>query len=179
MKHSLFIFFFFIFFTACHTQPKNFTYSYEKKNTGLDQLIHLNGYYISEHACDSSFYSIYKFSPDGLFYIATTSQLTNELIQCFNNDNNNLCKYVLKGIYILDGNIIKTQVIWPVGNRCTIFRNYRILPCGNIINMSDYVQAEHSNLAYMRNYPSFYKNPCEKIALFIPLKNEKSLNYLK
>jgi hypothetical protein len=176
MEKTILAFLLLAVFTSCGLHPKNFTYSYNRENTGLEQWVDINGYYVSRHGCDSSFYSIFRFYPDGLFTIATAGEITPELISCFESGaKNKLCDYFLKGAYILEGNVIKTQVVWPVGNGCTIFRDYRISPEGHIINVSDYVQAGYSNLAYMKNYPSFYENPCEKAALFYPLqvKNDR------
>ena len=173
MMRSLFIIFIAIIFFGCGA-PKNFSNRYDGNNTGLDKLININGYYISEHGCDSAFFSIYMFYPDGLFTIATTSRITDELTDCFENGGkNNICKYPLWGTYIVEGDIIKTQVIRPEGNGCVIFRDYRILPNREITNISDYVQPEYTNLGYMENYPSFTSNPCEKAAKFYPLKNKR------
>lgn len=158
-------------FTICFIYscgaPKNFTYYYDNKSTGLDQLIDINGYYISEYGCDSSFYSIYMFYANGLFSIATASVIDNELVDCFvNGGNSNLCKYPLWGTYQLEGTLIKTQAIRAEGNGCVIFRDYQILPDKSIVNIRDYVQPEYTNLGYMENYPSFSNNPCEKKAIF-------------
>ncbi|MFV0331032.1 MAG: hypothetical protein ACK5KL_14650 [Dysgonomonas sp.] len=151
--------------------PKNFTYRYEDKNTGLDKLIDINGYYVSQHRCDSTFYSMYMFYTNGLFTIATTSEILPELIDCFENGGqSDICKYPLWGTYKVEGDLIKTQVIREEGNKCVIFRDYKILPDGNIVNISDYVQPEYTNLGYMENYPSFKENPCSKKADFYPLK---------
>jgi hypothetical protein len=34
-----------LFLVSCGMHPKNFTYTCNQENTGLDQLIELNGYY--------------------------------------------------------------------------------------------------------------------------------------
>ncbi|MCL1938153.1 MAG: hypothetical protein FWF52_07145 [Candidatus Azobacteroides sp.] len=170
MKNSLLIFSCFLWGISCAVRPKNFTYTYRGEKTGLGQRINLDGYYVSARGCDSTFYTVFRFYPDGLFAIATASELSPALIRCFGNESKDkACKYLLKGVYLLEGDWIKTQVVWPVGNGCTQFRNYRILPSGRIANSSDYVEAEYSNLAYIKNYPSFYENPCEQEAQFYPL----------
>ncbi|MDR0863408.1 MAG: hypothetical protein LBO74_00570 [Candidatus Symbiothrix sp.] len=172
MKKIVTVLFLCLFLVSCGMHPKNFTYTYNKEDTGLSRLIDIDGYYVSERGCDSTFYSIYRFYPDGLFAIATASEISPELAGCFENGNHNtFCTYILQGIYVLEGDRIRTQVVWPVGNGCTVFRDYRILPDGRIVNISDYVQAEYSNLAYLKNYPSFDENPCGKAALFY--KEEK------
>ena len=173
MKNGLLIFSCFLFLVSCAVQPKNFTCIYTGKNTGLEQRIDLNGYYVAARGCDSTFYTVFRFFPDGLFIIATTSQLSPALIRCFGNEaESKKCEYVLKGLYVVEGDRIRTQAVWPVGNGCTQFRDYRILPDGKIVNTSDYVEAEYSNLAYMKNYPSFYENPCEREAQFYPLAHK-------
>ena len=159
---------------GCVSRPKNFTYSYDKENTGLDKLIDINGYYISQRECDSTFYSIYMFYSDGLFTIATASKISPELIQCFENGGTSkIYQYPLWGIYKVEDDLIKTQVIRLEGNGCVIFRDYRILPDKQIINISEYVQPEYTNLGYMANYPSFTSNACEKPAEFYSLTSKR------
>jgi len=176
MKNITFIFLILVLISGC-AGPKNFTYKYQKEITGLEKLIDINGYYISQHGCDTSFYSIYMFYPDGLFTIATTSQILPELIDCFKNgEKSAVCKYPLWGTYRIEGNLIKTQVLRMEGDGCVIFRDYKILLDGNIINVSDYVQPEYTSLGYMENYPSFTANPCEKIALFHPLSSKRNIS---
>jgi hypothetical protein len=163
-----------IFCTAilsCSTLPPNFTYAQNNRLACLEEKISIDGYYVSERGCDSTFYSVFRFFPDGSFAVAMTSELFPELIRCFFSESkkSSYCKYILHGYYLLEGNLIKTQVLWPVGNGCVIFRDYRILNEGAIVNVSDYVQAEYSNLGYIKNYPSFYENPCAKKAVFYPI----------
>lgn len=152
---------------GCQSVPKNYTYFYEKQNTGLDQLIDIDGYYVSQFGCDSTFFSVFMFYPDGLFTIATTSDLSSELIDCFvNGGKSKICKYPLWGVYQLEGNTIRTQVIVTEGNGCTIFRDYKILGKRQIVNISDYVEPEKTNLGYFANYPSFSVNECAEPAMF-------------
>lgn len=174
MKKNLIIILISVVLCGCGA-PKNFSYRYGGENTGLDKRININGYYVSQHSCDSAFYSMYMFYPDGLFTIATTSRISAELIDCFENGGKNgICKYPLWGTYIIEGNLIKTQVIRPEGNGCVIFRDYRIFHDKSIVNVSDYVQPEYTNLGYMENYPSFTTNPCEIPAKFYPTANKRS-----
>lgn len=173
MKKILFVLIVAVISHGCASYPKNFTYKYQKENTGLEQLIDIDGYYVSQLGCDSTFFSMFMFYPDGLFLIATISEVTPELIDCFENDSHSkICKYPLWGIYRLEGNLIKTQVIRPEGSGCVIFRDYRILEDKSLVNISDYVEPQHTNLAYMANYPSFLNNECEKKILFYPLKKK-------
>lgn len=159
---------------SCQTRPKNFTLLYRNSDTGLAELIDINGYYVSAHACDSSFYSVFMFYPDGLFTIATTTTLSDELIRCFTSSGKNkVCDYPLWGIYSLAQDTIKTQVIRTEGSGVVIFRDYKILPEGQLMNISDYVQPEYTNLAYMKNYPSFTENPCPSVARFYPLESKR------
>lgn len=159
---------------SCGSRPKNFTYYYKNENTGLDQLIDINGYYVSHHGCDTAFYSIYMFYSTGLFMIATASQLSDELINCFEiGGKSKMCRYPLWGTYIIEGDLIKTQTIRQEGNGFVIFRDYRILSDGSIVNVSDYVQPQYINLGYMINYPSFTNNPCEEKAEFFPMRTKR------
>lgn len=175
MRKSIIQILIFAVFFACGSLPKNFTYYYTGEDTGLDQLINIDGYYISEYGCDSAFYSVYMFYPDGLFTIATTSEVSSELIDCFENGGKSeLCQYPVWGIYRVEHDTIKTQVIREEGSGFVIFRDYLITPEKDIINIRDYVEAECSNLAYIKNYPSFKENPCSKAARFFPLKSKRT-----
>lgn len=167
------IMFVFLFF-ACSSLPKNFSYYYTGEKTGLEQIVDIGGYYVSEHGCDSLFYSVYMFYPDGLFCIATTSEVSSELIDCFaSGGKSKLCQYPVWGIYRIERGLIRTQAIREEGSGFVIFRDYRITSNKELINVSDYVEAEFTNLAYIKNYPSFRKNPCEKPAKFYPLKSRR------
>lgn len=171
----MFIFLTAVLFCSCGG-PKNFTYRYRNENTGLEKLIDINGYYVSQHACDLSFYSVYMFYPGGLFTIATTSELLPDLVDCFGGGGKSaVCSYPLWGTYKVEGELIRTQTIRMEGNGCVIFRDYRILPDKKLINISDYVQPEYTNLGYMENYPSFKENSCGKTARFYPLETKRNI----
>ncbi|NDW17298.1 hypothetical protein D0T53_00020 [Dysgonomonas sp. 216] len=154
--------------------PVNFTAHYNEVPTGLDKRINIEGCYISQFGCDSAFFSVYMFYPDGLFTIATASNFDSELITCFEKGGDSrACKYPLWGTYRLDGDLIRTQTIRTEGNGCVVFRDYRILPDGSIVNVSDYVDPDKTNLGYMQNYPSYKTNECEVVATFRPLQTKR------
>lgn len=160
---------------SCNSLPKDFTTRYIGNGTGLDTLIDIDGYYISQFGCDTSFYSIYMFYSDGLFTIATTSAISDELTECFvNGGSSNICRYPSWGLYTIEGDTIKTQTIRPEGNKFTIFRDYLILPDKSIVNICDYVQPRYSNLGYLGNYPSFRRNECLIPAQFHKLSSKRS-----
>lgn len=174
MRTSLFILLCMLCLYSCVSSPPNFSYRYENRNTGLDKLIDINGYYVSQQECDSAFFSMYMFYPNGLFSIATTSGISPELVDCFEKGGKSkLCQYPIWGTYRLEGNLIKTQALRMEGGGCVIFRDYRILANKTIANLSDYVQPQHTVMGYMTNYPSFETNPCEKLALFYPLTTKR------
>ena len=159
---------------SCASRPKNFTYYYKNENTNLEQLIDIKGYYVSRRGCDSAFYSMYMFYSNGLFMIATTSRLLPELVNCFENGGKSKPNnYPLWGTYRIEGNLIKTQTIRREGNGFVIFRDYRILSTGGIVNVSDYVEPQYINLGYMAAYPSFTSNPCEEKAEFYPTETKR------
>lgn len=177
MKHLLAIIFFLsLFFYSCITiKPNDFTYLYNGQESGIETLIDINGYYITQRECDSTFFSVFMFYPDGLFTIATGSDLS-EVIRCFNSqtNNKNICKYPSWGTYKIAGDTIKTQTIRNEGiAMSTIFRDYLILPDKDIVNISDYVNPLNTKIGYMKNYPSFKENYCTKTAIFYPLENKK------
>lgn len=181
MKSRYVIFLFLVFIFGCQSAPKNFTYRYTEENTGIEDIININGYYVVEHGCDSSFYSMLMFYPDGLFMIATTSDVSQDLIACFSGDRvSTFCDYPIWGIYKIEGNMIKTQIYRSEGNGFTIFCDYEVLPDGSLVNLRDYVEPRYSNLGYLKNYPSFTENPCPKPAKFYPLstKRDKSSSSL-
>ena len=171
-----------ISFLGCiNLKPKDFTYQYRKgQTTGLDTLIDIDGYYITQRECNSSFNSIFKFYPDGLFIIATGTDLT-EVVSCFENDatkNKTICQYPSWGVYKVVNNTIKTQTVRQEGiGFCTIFRDYKILKDKTIENISDYVVPENTNIGYMRNYPSFKENNCSKKAIFHHSENTIGTEY--
>lgn len=168
MKSKIFsLLLLFILFIGCSTRPINFTYYYEGRNTGLDRRIDINGYFVSQHGCDSTFYSIYMFYSNGLFCIATTSNVSADLIKCFaDGGESNLCRYPSWGTYRIEGDTIKTQSLANIGTGYVIFRDYLIMPDESIVNLSDYVEPQHTNLGYMENYPSLLFNTCPKMAKF-------------
>lgn len=163
-------------FCSCFSvKPKDFTYLYNGQNTGLAAQIDINGCYIFQRECDSSFFSVVMFYPDGLFTIATATNI-EDIIVCFgSNERSTVCSYPSWGTYRLVGDTIKTQTIidesMPV---TTIFRDYLILSNKSIINLSDYVNSENTPIGYMKNYPSFKNNKCTQPATFHLLKNKRS-----
>lgn len=174
MKYTVLIIFI-LFLSACGV-PKNFTMRYSGEDTRLADKIDINGYYVSPHGCDSSFFSLYMFYPDGLFLIATTSEISPELIDCFlQGGKSTVCDYPLWGLYEVVGDTIKTQVLRSEGGGCVIFRDYQInVSTRKIQNISDYVEPSQTNLGYMKNYPSFYNNKCSQIAKFYPMSSKRT-----
>lgn len=163
-----------LFFLGCQSAPKNFTYRYTGEPTRLGDKINIDGYYVMEHGCDSNFYSMVIFYPDGLFLIATTSVVSHDLIACFNGDGvSTISDYPNWGIYKIEGNVIKTQSYRSEGNGFTIFRDYEILPNRSLVNTRDFVEPRYSNLGYLKNYPSFTDNSCRKPAKFYPLLSKR------
>lgn len=162
---------------SCSSGPKDFTYKYKGEYTGLDKLINIDGYYVVQRECDSAFFSMFMFYPDGLFTIATTSEILPELADCFENGGKDkICKYPSWGTYFVENDTIKTQVIRQEGiGLCTIFRDYKILPDGNLMNISDYVHPENTKIGYMKNYPSFFENRCMEKAQFVPLNKKRNV----
>lgn len=171
-KHYFYILLF-LLLTACGL-PKNFTNYCLEENTGLGERININGIYISPYDCDSSFYTAYTFYSNGLFMSATTDSISEDIMSCFKREGTAITKnYPLWGIYKIVGDTIKTQSIRKEGNGCVIFRDYIITPDGTLINISDYVESEHTNLAYMKYYPSFRNNSCAYVAKFISLEERR------
>lgn len=174
MKKIYFVLIASLLLVGCVSRPKNFTYGYKNENTGLDKLIDLNGYYVSQRECDTAFFTMYMFYPNGLFTIATTSRILPELADCFAQGGKSaICRYPLWGTYRVEGDLIKAQAIRLEGNGCVVFYTYRIQPDGSIVNVSDYVEPQHTNLGDMANYPSFIQNKCETPARFYPLTDKR------
>ncbi len=166
-----------IVLAGCITiKPKDFAYPYTAQYTGLDTLINIDGYYVTQRECDSTFFSVFMFYPDGLFTIATASNISG-LGDCFaNGGKSNICQYPSWGTYRIEGNTIKTQTMRQEGmGICTIFRDYEIGTNKTIINTSDFVYPEKTNLGYMKNYPSFFINQCPKVAVFSPVTTKRSI----
>ena len=163
-----------ILLASCQSVPKNYSHFYTSQDTGLDSLINIDGYYVMQRECDSTFFSVVMFYPDGLFTIATTSELMPELINCFEQGGTSLiCRYPSWGTYIVERDTIRTQTIVTDGHGCIIFRDYRILADKSIVNISDYVDHKATNLGYMNNYPSFRQNNCSRSAIFTPFNAKR------
>lgn len=177
MKYFKFVLFalFFIILVACAgIKPKNFTYHFKDEYTGIDTLIDIQGYYFTQRACDTAYHSMFMFYDNGLFTIATGSDLT-ALEKCFREGGNTpLCRYPQWGTYRIEKNKIRTQVVLEEGiGVCVIFRDYLILPEKKLINLSDFVQPEYTNLGNLKNYPSFMDNPCPDEIDFYPLTEKR------
>lgn len=158
-------------------KPTDFSYYYDGKDTGLSSRIDIEGYYVSARECDSTFFSVFMFYADGLFTIATTSDI-DMITECFSiGGKSKICQYPLWGTYRISGDTIKTQtiVIEGMATSC-IFRDYLIRTDNSIVNISDYVNPDNSKLMYMRNYPSFYINSCPASAQFYPLADKRSMS---
>lgn len=172
-----------LMYSCITVKPKDFTYRYDGKDTEISTLIDIDGYYIAQRECDSTFFSIFTFYPDGLFMIATTSH-PDEIAECFSSDNQSTkCHYPLWGTYKIVGDTIKTQAIMDESApMTTIFRNYLILSDKSLLNISDYVNPQNTKIGYMKNYPSFIQNPCATKTIFIKTENKRSSSscpYLK
>lgn len=176
MKNILFLFpIILLLIAGCvSVRPTDFTYFYDRKDTGLSSRINIDGYYVSERECDSAFFSVFMFYPDGLFTIATTSN-ADLVAECFSTGGKSkICQYPSWGTYRLIGDTIKTQTVIVEGMASScIFRDYLILLDGSIINFSDYVNPDKSKLMYMRNYPSFRTNQCAAPARFYPITEKR------
>jgi hypothetical protein len=118
------------------------------------------------------------FYPDGLFTIATTSEILPELVDCFiKGGNSAICKYPLWGTYYIENDTIKTQVIREEGvGICTIFRDYKITQGKQLININEYINPEYTKIGNMRNYPSFYSNNCPGNIMFYPLSQKRDIS---
>lgn len=162
--------------SACSVKkPKDFSYRYNQTiNTGLDQKLNMDGYYALHRECDSAFSSVFMFYPDGLFVIATGTDLA-EVSNCLaTNASSTICNYPSWGVYKLVDDTIKTQSVLVLGfTGITIFRDYLVQADGTLVNLSDYVFPENSNVGHMREYPSFTQNRCQKVAVFTPLKTKR------
>lgn len=176
MKKILIALFLTIFFLSCVIRPKGFTYNYQAQYTGIDTMINIEGYYVLPHGCDTSFYSMFMFYPDGLFTIATTSRLMPELHDCFEYGGNSpICNYPLWGTYHIENDTIFTQTVRLEGNGFVIFRDFVINNDKTLSYLNDYVNTDHINLGYMANYPSFKGNICDIQSSFYPLANKRDI----
>jgi|GEM_PF-1339341 len=159
---------------SCLTGPKDFTYYYKNEYTGLDTLINTHGYYVTQRACDSTFFAVFMFYNNGLYTVATATDWES-LAECFEKGgNSNHCQYPLWGTYRIEGNRIKTQCVREEGiGTCVIFRDYEISPEKSLLNLNEYIHPENTNIGNMTNYPSFKENPCLQPARFYPLQSKR------
>lgn len=164
------------FSLSCSThKPTGFTINYNKNiDTGIDSLINIDGYYLMQRECDSTFYSSFIFYPDGLFCIATGTDLS-DVSQCFfSNEETTLCKNLSWGLYTIYNDTIKTQTLRQEGMAFSvIYRDYLIQKDKSLVNISDYVISGNTTIGYMKNYPSFMNNLCSSKSQFISVKKAK------
>ena len=56
------LFFITLLMYSCITvKPKDFTYRYDGQETGIDKVIDMDGYYITQRECDSNFFWVLTF----------------------------------------------------------------------------------------------------------------------
>ncbi len=100
-----------LFLVSCglfrlRNKPKEFTYLYDVKNTGLEKLIYTDGVFTSDDPERSQRYFV--FFNDGLITSSEYILPTSDSIRIFNHQNN-------WGTYIVEDSIIKTQIIVDLG----------------------------------------------------------------
>lgn len=143
MKQILFSLSIIIVFTTCITKswskPKGFTFQYEKKDTGLDQLIDIDGFFAFSFDANRGL----VFFADGL--VCNISILSNGIID-----------YRLWGLYIVENDIIKTQFILDGGiNGFDINRDFFRIIDRNEIKREAYLSYQ-DNYVTERQYSLFY-----------------------
>ena len=81
MKNILFLFpITLLLMAGCvSVRSSDFIYFYDRKDTGLSSRINIDGYYVSERECDSTFFSVFMFYPDGLMPILLLNVFQQEV----------------------------------------------------------------------------------------------------
>lgn len=156
---------------ACASHPKGFSYYFDEKNTGLDTLIDINGYYVSKEDCDNSFYSIGMFYSNGIFTLATTSNSSSpNIINCFKTGGkSDYCQYPSWGTYRIVNDTIKTQIYQDNGNwgeRYIWFRDFLIKSPTKIILIKKY--------CIISGYNQDYIYTCPQVSDFFPLETKRN-----
>ncbi len=101
--------------------PAGFSYKYDGENTGLDTLLFLHGYFMTEKVYDASIetherfgidghYYATRFYPDGLVCSVSSSDSTN-IAKAFSEDSD-IKDWLYWGRYIVSGDTIKVQYIF-------------------------------------------------------------------
>lgn len=157
---------------SCASHPKGFSYVFDGQQTGLDELINIDGYYVTEEKCDSPFFSISMFYPNGMLTLATVSDIDTDLISCFESGGKSwYCDYPSWGTYRIVNDTIKTQVyqdlgIW--GGRFIVFRDFVVKSPTEIILVK--MHCVDKNVGACNRAPEY---ECPKASTFFPLETKR------
>lgn len=157
---------------SCASRPKGFTYYFNEGETGLDTLININGYYISDEGCQEPRYAAFMFYPNGLFVIGFGENYEDNDADCFaGKSKTNGCLSAPWGIYEIHNDTIKTQIYQDNGNwghRFTIFRDYKIISKTELILINEYCIEKGINWCNENR-----KDRCPKVSIFLPLETKR------
>ncbi|MBK5722865.1 hypothetical protein JGH11_18500 [Dysgonomonas sp. Marseille-P4677] len=121
---------------SCASKPKGFSYRFNGKETGLENLIDINGYYIINEK-NSMYCSVFMFYENGLFRFANTSESgVEKVLTSFSSEEKEFYSFIPWGTYYFDNDTIYTQYIQERGllyGSYILNRNYKILPNKKII----------------------------------------------
>lgn len=170
-----------IILISCGTsKPEGFTYTYLKDgDRGLSNLIDIDGYFITQRECDSTFFSAFMFYKEGVYCSVTGTDLNN-VKDCFtSNEKTVLCRNLSWGLYTVKGDTIKTQTLREEGiTYSIIYRDYLIRNDKSLVNINDYVNPNAKMVGYMLNYPSFHTNMCpQKVEFYRTKKAKRNISF--
>lgn len=151
---------------SCATPPKGFTYQFKNVNTGLDKLINIDGYYLSEE-CDSMYISLFMFYSNGLCRFARTEKDgVDYALNSFKDEGKELNPHISWGIYHISNDTIFGQFIEDQGifyGDYSFYTNYKILPNKRVM-ITSHVNEEGKIVE---------GNKCNIVARFYPLEKKR------
>ncbi|MFT4073170.1 MAG: hypothetical protein QM654_14750 [Dysgonamonadaceae bacterium] len=161
---------------SCSTiKPRGFTYTFEDTSTGLDTLINIDGYYLSNQYCDSTYVDAFMFYDNGLFITTGTwSDSINRIVRSFKDIKSE--RNFIWGTYRIINDTIKTQDIYTNGWLYGPFLNesvFVILPNKRVVQLSFMKTVGIVGKYGARDFIDCSDNPCVSPAKFYPLESKR------
>lgn len=169
MKEILLVFIICFSLFACASRPKGFTYYFEDKDTGLDSLLNINGYYIAKNSKYSNVYYLLMFYHNGLVRstLITGDIPSDKNLTSFEEFKKEFYDKVPWGIYKLDSDgVICAQFIIDKGQsgQSISLRKYKIISKNELEIIEEY---------YYYNGKFNNDNIVPSKAYFHPLKSKR------
>lgn len=131
-------------------KPSGFSYKYDGENTGLDSLLFMHGYFMTEKDNDVSILTYERYGIDGYYYAkmfypdglicSVSSSDSLDIPRAF-SENSEIKNWLTWGRYIVSGDTIKIQYIFDTGAMAggvqTSHSSYKIIGKNKIKEIKD------------------------------------------